>query len=136
MSHRIRVLLAVTAAAALSACAGMPKRESEQATLDRYMDFAGQPVESFSYLGRFDSWRSLGRDKLVIWTSLNNAYLLTVQQPCQDLEFANRIGLTSTTGTVSRGFDAVRVGRHERCTITEIRPVNYKDLRAAERAGG
>jgi len=134
MSYRIWILLAATAA--LSACAGMPKRENEQATLDRYMDFAGQPVESFSYLGRFDGWRSLGRDKLVVWTGLNDAYLLTVQQPCLDLEFANRIGLTSTTGTVSRGFDAVRVGRHERCTITEIRPVNYKDLRAAERAGG
>jgi hypothetical protein len=114
----------------------MKNRETDEQTLARYMDHAGEPVDSFSYLGRFDSWRSLGRDKVVVWTGVNTAYLLTVQEPCQDLQFANRIGLTSTGSTVSRGFDSVRVGNDQTCRITEIRPVNYKDLKAAERAGG
>jgi hypothetical protein len=133
---KLRNWILLAALAAVTACSGMRHRESDQVTLERYMDYSGQPVESFSYLGRFDSWRALGRNKLVVWTGLNDAYLLTVQEPCQDLQFAQRIGLTSTTGSVHRGFDSVRLGRHEQCRITEIRPVNYKDLRAAERAGG
>jgi len=114
----------------------MKNRETDEQTLARYMDYAGEPVDSFSYLGRFDGWRSLGRDRVVVWTGVNDAYLLTVQQPCQDLQFAQRIGVTSTGSTVSRGFDSVKVGNNQTCRITEIRPVNYKDLKAAEKAGG
>jgi len=132
----MRNWLLLSALAVVTACSGMRHRESDKVTLQRYNDYAGAPVESFSYLGRFDSWRALGRDKLVVWTGMNSAYLLTVQTPCPDLQFAQHIGLTSTAGSVSSGFDSVQVGRHERCRITEIRPVNYKDLRAAERAGG
>lgn len=121
--------------AALTACSSMRNRETDQQTLARYMDYAGQPVEQFSYLGRFDGWRALGRDKLVVWTGINDAYLLTVQEPCPELQFATRIGLTSNTGTVNRGFDSVKLGRNQECRITEIRPVNYKELKAAQRAG-
>jgi hypothetical protein len=134
MKPRNWVILA--AVAALTACAAMKNRETDEQTLARYMDYAGEPVDSFSYLGRFDGWRSLGRDRVVVWTGVNDAYLLTVQQPCQDLQFAQRIGVTSTGSTVSRGFDSVKVGNNQTCRITEIRPVNYKDLKAAEKAGG
>jgi len=127
------VLAALTAA---TACSSLHHRESEQATLQRFLDYAGPPVESFSYLGHFDNWRSLGPDKLVVWTATNNAYLLTVEQPCIDLQFAQHIGLTSTTSSIHRGFDSVLLPHNEKCRITEIRPVNYKDLRAAQRAGG
>jgi hypothetical protein len=126
----------LAAVAALTACTSMKNRETDEQTLARYMDYAGEPVDSFSYLGRFDGWRSLGRDRVVVWTGVNDAYLITVQAPCQDLQFANRIGVTSTGSTVSRGFDSVKVGNNQTCRITEIRPVNYKDLKAAEKAGG
>lgn len=126
----------LTAVMALTACASMRHRETDEQTLARYMDYAGEPVDSFSYLGRFDGWRSLGRNRVVVWTGINDAYLLTVQEPCPELQFANHIGLTSTTGMVSRGFDSVKLGNNQSCRIMEIRPVNYKDLKAAERAGG
>jgi hypothetical protein len=134
MKLRHWTLLAMLAT--VTACTGMRHRETDEQELARFMDYAGQPVDSFRYLGRFDSWRALGRNKLVVWTGLNDAYLLTVQEPCAELQFANAVGLTSNTGSVSRGFDSVKVGRNETCRITEIRPVNYKDLRAAKRAGG
>jgi hypothetical protein len=132
MKPRIWIILA--ALAAVGACSSMRNRETDAQTLARYMDYAGEPVQSFSYLGRFDNWHALGRDKLVVWTSVNNAYLLTVQEPCRELQFANSIGLTTTTSSVQSGFDYVRVGQ-DRCLITEIRPVNYKELKAAQRAG-
>jgi hypothetical protein len=60
---------------------------------------------------------------------LNDAYLLSVRAPCINLQFTQRIGLTSTAGTVNSGLDSVLVDR-ERCQITEIRPVDYKKMRA------
>lgn len=122
------ILLAV---AVLTGCAGTAHRESKQETVDRYMAYAGTPVDNFSYLGSFSGWNSLGRDKLVVWTSVNRAYLLTVEPTCRDLEFAERIDLTSTGSTVTR-FDRVRFrnGFHrDSCRITEIRPVDYGRMR-------
>lgn len=117
----------------LTACSSGSPRMNEQEARERYMDYAGAPVSSFSYLGRFDGWRPLGRDKLIVWTGLNDAYLLTVESSCQGLDFASRIGLTSSTGSVNSGFDFVRLRdgfRRERCRIVEIRPLDYKRMRA------
>jgi hypothetical protein len=73
----------------------------------------------------------------VVWTNINDAYLITVEPPCEDLMFANRIGLTQTAHTVNRRFDFVTT-RHWKCMIKEIRPINYlkmkQDARAAREA--
>jgi Family of unknown function (DUF6491) len=130
MKHRISlILLTITL---LAACAGRSPRERDAEAYERYRAFAGAPIDEFTYLGRYEGWRSLGRNVLAIQTSLSDAYLLTVQGPCSELEFANTIALTSTSNTVRRGLDSVRTGRAN-CTITEIRPVNYGELRKAER---
>lgn len=124
--------LSLIALSVLSACAGLRNRESDADALARFMDHSSEPVDSFSYLGRFDGWRALGRDRLVIFTGMNKAYLLKVAPPCQDLQFASAVGLEASSSVVYRGFDAVRVGP-DRCMITEIRPVNYGELRKEER---
>lgn len=129
-----RLVVALLPLLALTACAAFKNRESDAEQLARYQDYAGEPVDSFSVLGGIDSWQSLGRNRLLVRTGVNKAYLLTVAEPCIDLEFANAIDLTSTGSTVSRGFDSVRVGR-ERCQITDIRPVDYQAAREARRAG-
>jgi hypothetical protein len=120
---------AVTLVSALSvgACSGIPRHERDQQALERYTQYAGEPINSFSLLGGVQSWNSVGSNKLLVRTSASHAYLLTVQPPCNDLSFASRIGLTSTGTTVSKGFDSVKV-RRERCTITEIRPVDYRQM--------
>ncbi len=91
----------------------------------RYEAYAGPPVERFTYLGRYDSWQPIGTNELVVWTTINQAYLIKVAPPCDNLEFVNRIGLTSTASTVSARFDFVKVGRQWRCPIEQIRPVDY-----------
>ncbi len=130
MKHR--VLLVLLAASALAACASQTPRERDAEAYELYRDFAGQPIQEFTYLGRYDGWRSLGRNVLAIRTTTSDAYLLTVQGPCSELEFANTIALTSTGNTVRRGLDSVRTDRVS-CTITDIRPVNYAGLRKAQR---
>lgn len=132
-SRFLSILMGLGLVVLIAGCSTFGHRESDQVTLQRYLDYAQPPVKSFSYLGRLDGWRALGRNHLAVWTSPGKAYLLTVAGPCQDLPFANRVGLTSTGSTVSTGFDAVTLRRGERCMITEIRPVDYKQLKADER---
>ena len=113
----------------LAACSGIPQRAKEEQLQQQYLQYAGAPVDRFTYLGRFDSWSALSGTQLVVWTTLNDAYLLGVRAPCINLQFTQRIGLTSTAGTVDSGLDSVLVDR-DRCQITEIRPVDYKKMRA------
>jgi Family of unknown function (DUF6491) len=119
-------LLAVTA---LSACSGIP-RESDSELLARYQTYAGERVSDFRTFGSFNSWTPIDNHHVVVHTGVNDAYLLTVFEPCFDLPFANRLGIkTRFPNTVQSGFDSIRVGR-ETCRISEIRPINYRQMRA------
>jgi Family of unknown function (DUF6491) len=118
----------VPAVAVLTACSGIPLKERQDARRARYEAYAGAPIDSFTWPGRYDSWQSIGTNELVVWTTPSQAYLIKVAPPCDNLEFANRIGLTSTASTVSARFDFVKV-RHWRCPIQEIRPVDYQRMR-------
>jgi hypothetical protein len=122
----------ILGATLVAACAGQGPRERDAEAYALYRDFAGAPIDEFTYLGRYDGWRSLGRNVVAVQTGINEAYLIRVQGPCSDLQFANTIGLTSTGNTVRRGLDAVRVGGIN-CPIEEIRPVDYAALKKARR---
>jgi hypothetical protein len=115
------------AALLATACAGIAPRSDDQSQLDRYLRYAGAPIESFTYLGRYSGWHAVAEDKLVLWTGINDAYLLTLRQPCTGLQFAERIGVTSTADTVSH-LESVTFD-HQRCPINEIRPIDYRRMR-------
>lgn len=127
-----KAFVALFAALLVTACAGIPKRTSDEDALERYLQYAGEPVSSINYLGRYDSWRPLGRDNLVIWTGVNEAYLLTIAGPCNELPFATRIAIKSRGPTLSRG-DSVILGRDQRCLITELRPIDYRQMKEDRR---
>lgn len=125
----LATLLAVTALATLTACSGMP-RESDAQALARYTSYAGDRVNEFRTYGAFNSWTPVDNHHVVIHTNVNEAYLVTVFEPCIDLPFATRLGVTSRfPNSVQAGFDLLRVGR-DRCRISEIRTLNYKQMRA------
>jgi hypothetical protein len=96
--------------------------------LDLYLKYAGPPIDHITYLGHYDNWQSVGQYQLVLWTGINDAYLITVNPPCENLRFAQRVGITQTANTISSRFDAVLV-RGWRCQIAEIRPINYLKMR-------
>ena len=121
---RLKGAWLLSAAAVLTACSGIPLKDRQDAQRARYESYAGSPIDSFTWLGRFESWEPIGTNEVVVWTTINQAYLIKVAPPCDNLEFVNRIGLTSTASTVSARFDFVKVG-HWRCPIREIRPVDY-----------
>jgi hypothetical protein len=108
---------------------------TQERALARYSSYAGPPVPSFTWLGHFDSWEALGKDRLVVYTTPSDAYLLKVAPPC-DLRFViYRVGLTSTASTVSSGLDSVVVdnaaaGAPWQCPIEEIRQVDVRRMKA------
>jgi hypothetical protein len=121
------LLLTLTA---LTACSGIPRRESDAETLARIQSYAGDPVSDFRTYSSFNSWTPIDDHHVLIQTNINEAYLLTTFEPCMNLPFATHIALTSRfPHVVSKGFDSIRVGR-ERCHISDIRPVNYRQMRA------
>jgi hypothetical protein len=127
-------LLALLGIAMLAGCqSGIPRHESQSELRERYVSYAGAPLDRMTWLGHFYSWESLGDNHLVVYTTPSDAYLLTVTPPCTDLNFVQSIGLTSTAGTVYPRLDSVKV-KGWRCPIAEIRRIDYARMRADLRA--
>ena len=117
----------LVAAALLASCSGIPLKQREAAERARFEAYAGKPVDHFTWFTHYDGWEPISRNQLVVWTDINQAYLVTVFSPCTDLMFATRIGLTSTADTVYAHFDSVRA-EGWRCIIDTIRPVDYRRM--------
>ena len=62
--------------------------------LQRYQAAAGAPVPSFRYFS-FNSWTSLGREHVAVWTRPNEAWLIELKPLCPELDFAQRIAFRS-----------------------------------------
>jgi len=114
----------------LTACGSdLLRREGEAL---RYIDYAGEPVAQISALRPIDGWTPVSRNQLVIWTGMNEAWLLRVWDNCPDLMFVNGIRVTRTLSTISR-FEKVMAGR-DACPIQEIRPIDTVRMKADRKA--
>ncbi|MFL6588205.1 MAG: DUF6491 family protein [Luteimonas sp.] len=98
---------------------------------------AGAPVDHFRYLGSINGWTPLGDEALIVWTRPSEAWLLDLSGTCQDLRSTPAIGLTSSMGRVNARFDKVLVRSRGSismpCHIRQIRPLDVKAVRAAEK---
>jgi hypothetical protein len=121
------------ALAALSATSVQAQtRETQQHNLDRYLQFAGAPIDEFPFWSLYQ-WELVGPDQVVVWSTVNKAYLVKVEQPCAKLEWAHSVAVTSNQRhRVSRTFDFV-IAEGERCKIDEIRPIDYAAMRKQAR---
>lgn len=134
----MRPLLALAGVClALSACATTGRLDDSQ-TLALYNAHAGPPVNDMLLFGSINGWTALGDSALAVWTRPSEAYLLKLAGPCQGLDFAMAIGVTSSGSRVSRGFDKVLVrdpaGLPQLpCTISSIQKLDVKGLKASEK---
>ncbi|MEF3082866.1 DUF6491 family protein [Luteimonas sp. SMYT11W] len=98
---------------------------------------AGARVDHFRYLGSINGWTPLGDAALIVWTRPSEAWLLDLSGTCQDLRSTPAIGLTSSMGRVNARFDKVLVRSRGSismpCHIRQIRPLDVKAVRAAEK---
>ena len=133
MKTPIAVILAAVLASACATTGGGPesmiKRSDDR--LAKYEPYVGEPVGGFTAFN-YDSWEPINRTQLVLRTTMNEAYLLTVDGTCTDLPFAHTIGVTTTGSQVTK-FDKVLVRGH-RCLIRQIQPIDVRQMRADQRA--
>jgi len=129
-------IVATFAALLAAGCAGMATQPTNQ-RLALYRAHAGAAVPSISYLGTINGWEPLGDRALVLWTRPNEAYLLDLYGPCNDLDITQKIDVTRRAARVYAGFDEVLVLNDNRanspCRIQRISPVDIAGFRSAER---
>lgn len=127
---------ALLASLVLAACASTGMSDSDKLAL--YQANAGEPVQSFRFLGRLNSWTALGDSAVAVWTRPQEAWLLGLSGACPDLPYSHSIAVTSSMNRVHVGFDKVRpLGGGQSmtipCQIREIRPLDVSAIREAER---
>jgi hypothetical protein len=122
--------LALTAAVA-SGCTSGLSRSSGDRVLERYESYIGEPIRGFTAF-RMQSWQPVSRTQLILWTSTNDAYLLTVSNNCPELMFTDSVQVTSTASGIST-LDQVRVGG-DRCPIQKIQPIDIRAWRVDRNA--
>jgi hypothetical protein len=121
---------------ALGACATSAGPRAS-GTLALHEAHAGAPVDSFRYHGRINGWMPLGDSAIVLWTRPGEAWLLDLHGSCPDIAYAPTISVSHQNGRVSARFDRVfaRGGGSSDipCTIRQIRPLDVKAIRHAEK---
>ncbi|MBN8211608.1 MAG: hypothetical protein J0M09_01660 [Xanthomonadales bacterium] len=129
----LSALLLVSASSGCASSGGF--RDAERLTL--YRTHAGEPVDSIQYTGHYNGWTPLGDGVFALWTRPSQAWLVELYSPCNEIEYADTIGFRDTNGRLSARFDQVYVGSHSlipiSCTIKEIRPLDVKAIRTAEK---
>ena len=134
--NSIKTRLIASLVLGIAASGAMADTKEHQADeLARFRSFAGAPVDEFRLVDIFQT-QIVGDTNVVVWPTINTAYLLTVDKPCNNLSFAHGFALTQEqTMKVSKAFDFVKFD-NQRCRITEIRPVDYKAMLKADKAAG
>ena len=128
------LLITFVLAGLLAACSSVPYVQRQQQQRAAYAAAAGAPVSSFHFFSLW-SWWPLSGSELVVYTRPSQAWLLDLDETCQNLEFTHALRVTSSTGEVSARFDKVLTGHRDMpCTIMRIRPVNVKQLKVAQEA--
>ncbi|MFZ9347431.1 MAG: DUF6491 family protein [Arenimonas sp.] len=123
--------------AALSTTAGAQDRKTERMTkMEQRREFvtrfASEPKSSVPFARSYD-FEPLGQHTVLLYESMNRAYLVEIEDFCPDLPTAMAIGVDNKTSSLSAKFDAVRVGGRS-CRILEIRPVDVKAMKAAQKS--
>jgi Family of unknown function (DUF6491) len=124
------ILAAVLTSACVTSIDGIERSKGDR-LLSKYEPYIGEPIDSFTALQR-DSWQPISRTQLVLWTTMNDAYLLTVSDLCPELPFAETVGVTTTTSSITT-YDFIVV-RNARCRIMQIQPIDVERMRADRHA--
>jgi hypothetical protein len=128
-----RLLLPVAALGLMTGCVSAPASPPSK-DAQTFLQYAGPPIDDFTYLGRYYGVRVLGGPYVALWTTVADGYLIKVRQPCVNLPFANKLDLTSASRSVNRNYDYVIVGQ-DRCHIDTIQRLDILAMKQAHIIG-
>ena len=136
-SKLISKLMSIPAGMIFLGIASMPAladpREHQADELARFKQYAGAPVDDFRMVDVFQT-QIVGDWNVIVWPTINTAYLITVDKTCAKLEWAKGFVVTQETSMrVTKTFDFITFD-HQRCKIIEIRPVDYKAMLKDDKA--
>lgn len=133
MSLKWMLLLATLLATTAGAQDRKPERLSKMEQRREFVTrFAADPKSSVPFMRSYD-FEPLGRHTVLLYESMNRAYLLEIEDFCPDLPTAMTIGVDNKTSTLNAKFDALRIGGRS-CRILEIRPVDVRAMKTARKA--
>lgn len=117
----------------LASCASY--RLSDVDRLALYEAHAGAPVQRINYVTPI-GWVKVDDQHIALDMRPGESWLLTLSGPCLQWNGSSQaISLSPTAGIVLSKFDQVHFsGAQMSCRIEEIRPIDVKALRDAERA--
>ena len=127
------MLVAILAALGVAACA--TGRISDADRLALYQQHAGAPVNQIRYLDPM-GWDRIDDQHVVLQMRPNESWLLRLSGPCLQWSSGSPfIGLSSFGGMTLSRFDKVIAPGSQQlsCLIQEIRPLDVKALKQAER---
>ena len=130
MSRTLKAISLALAMLAFASAQAETSKDREQ-RLAQVMANAGAPVGSVVYRGTY-SWEALGDHTLLLWETPQRAYYVDVQPICNEFPWETAIVVDFHNMILDSKFDSIRV-RGRSCRIYEIRPVDVKGLRAAEK---
>jgi hypothetical protein len=107
----------------LSSCASYGLTDAERTVL--YQNYISEnKLEELKSITtfRFDGWRELGKEHLIIFTSFKKPYLITLKSRCIDLRFSHTIGINKTSNSLRAKFDSIFVTSfpEQKCFIKTI----------------
>lgn len=115
-----RFLLAIII---LSSCAHHGLTDTERTAL--YQNYVAEnkleQVKSIRAF-RYNGWRELGKEHLIIFTSIRKPYLISLKSSCADLRFSSTLGINHTSSNLRAKFDWIFVTSfpQQRCFIKTI----------------
>ena len=135
MRRQIAVLL-LSISIAGAALAAEGSKSARELRMDERREFvtgfAGEAQSSVRF-SRFYDFEPLGTDTLLLYESLNRAYLVKIEDFCPDMPTAFKLGVDNSSSSLNVRLDAIVV-RGNRCRIIDIRPVDVKAMKAAQKA--
>ena len=128
----MKPIIPLLAALSLAACATTGPTDSERLAL--YMTHAGEPVKQVRYINPM-GWERVDGEHLVLNMRPRESYLLTLSGDCLDWGTGSPfLTINSQTGWLTPKFDSIKVsGSPINCRIEEMRPVDVKAIREAEK---
>lgn len=107
----------------LSSCANQGLTDVERTALyqNYVLENKLEKVKSITTF-RYNGWRELGKEHLIIFTSIRKPYLITLKGRCIDLRFSNTLGINHTGSTLHANFDSIFVTSfpEQKCFIKSI----------------